>query len=600
MKKLFTFAILFSLYSIYSPAQTNSKLFDIPTSENVLSNVKGTDKIDTFAKQRATLYVLWEIAFYGMTKNYYSDNDLKKIIDLQKAEYNSTMRLVYEKYLNEAKASDSKENLDKFGVLWKKYFYHTPDFKANVIESLFNEKAKNQYYLTNGYSKKNTVTATTSSKTTQKTTDGYDNTLKAEAAYNIGLNLFTGESVEQSYEKSWDYFHDAAELGNTKALLFMGWMHSHGLGATKDYKIANEYYKKAEENKVALGSAYYDMGKIYFYGQGIEKDPQMALGYFSKASNLGNADAQYSLGYMYANGISVNQNYQEAFQWFYKAAQQKNTKAYVYLGYMYLNGQGVETDNKKALELLQFAADKNNYEGQFYVGWMYANDKVSNANYENALPFYLSLVKKGINTLSKQNRTIVYNTIVKIYSAQNKNNEAIEFAQFVRESNPDDLDFDFIMLEANLYFSANNKGKFVQLLKEAMVLDPSNEEVPYNLGVMAYEQNNYVEAATYYRKVLDLNPLHENANINQAALLTNLGNSLVEQMNSLGNTKVEDEKYNELKEKRNKLYKTAIPFLEKIISFNKESKNNAINSLINIYESLGDTENASKTKKLLN
>ena len=43
-------------------AQTNPDLYDMPTAENVFKNVMGSDNIDTYAKQRAALYLLWDIA----------------------------------------------------------------------------------------------------------------------------------------------------------------------------------------------------------------------------------------------------------------------------------------------------------------------------------------------------------------------------------------------------------------------------------------------------------------------------------------------------------------------------------------------------------
>ena len=61
------------------------------------------------------------------------------------------------------------------------------------------------------------------------------------------------------------------------------------------------------------------------------------------------AEAQYNLGLMYYKGQGVPQNYEQAAYLFKKAAKQGHRNAQDKLGGMYYNGKGVPQDDKKAI-----------------------------------------------------------------------------------------------------------------------------------------------------------------------------------------------------------------------------------------------------------
>ncbi|OIP14533.1 MAG: hypothetical protein AUK53_05240 [Betaproteobacteria bacterium CG2_30_59_46] len=62
----------------------------------------------------------------------------------------------------------------------------------------------------------------------------------------------------------------------------------------------------------------------------------------------GQVDAQYNLGVMYYSGDGVKQDYAEAAKWFRMAAEQGDKQAQYYLGSMYLNGEGVKQSESEA------------------------------------------------------------------------------------------------------------------------------------------------------------------------------------------------------------------------------------------------------------
>ncbi|CRF50309.1 hypothetical protein HHE06_01320 [Helicobacter heilmannii] len=89
---------------------------------------------------------------------------------------------------------------------------------------------------------------------------------------------------------------------------------------------------------------YYKMAKSY----DENKDYAKALQYYQKAADMGETRAYFDLGLMYFNGNGVAKDYSKALQYFQKGAKMENASSYGMLGIMYENGMGVEQDGKVA------------------------------------------------------------------------------------------------------------------------------------------------------------------------------------------------------------------------------------------------------------
>ena len=90
----------------------------------------------------------------------------------------------------------------------------------------------------------------------------------------------------------------------------------------------------------------------------------------------------------------------------------------------------------------------------------------------------------------------------------------------------------------------------------------------------------------------------ENGYLNLVALILEDETSIVEEMNSLGNSRADNAKYDILKGKRESVYSECVPILKKLISIS-ESNQEAARTLMNIYATLGDNEGFMEMKKLL-
>jgi len=124
----------------------------------------------------------------------------------------------------------------------------------------------------------------------------------------------------------------------------------------KAYSSKN-YARALKEFKAAGGKdANYNLGVMYFKGEGVKPDHLQGLEFFKKAGEQGHANAQFILGTLYDKGEDVLQDRAVAAKWYRKAAEQGHAQAQFNLGLMYTNGEGVGKDRKEAVVWLKKAA----------------------------------------------------------------------------------------------------------------------------------------------------------------------------------------------------------------------------------------------------
>lgn len=119
----------------------------------------------------------------------------------------------------------------------------------------------------------------------------------------------------------------------------------------RDYAKAMKEFK-ASGDKVSC----YNIGLMYFKGEGVAKNPATAIPWFRKSAEKGFAPAQLILGALYDKGEHLPQDRNEAVKWYRKAGEQGNVVAQYNLGIMYTNGDGIEKDRDEALIWLKKAA----------------------------------------------------------------------------------------------------------------------------------------------------------------------------------------------------------------------------------------------------
>ncbi len=183
----------------------------------------------------------------------------------------------------------------------------------------------------------------------------------------------------------------------------------------------------------------------------------------------------------------------------------------------------------------------------------------------------------------------IMKNIALIHISNGEDQKAIAAMEDAKAANPDDLTL--LQSEADMYYRMGDKEKYQEIMKGIVAKDPNNATLLYNLGVTSYEAGDHTTAIDYYKKALEIDPEMHNARINIAAAILSKEADLVEEMNSLGMSKADTKKYDELAEERKVIYREALPYLEKVMELDPNNRE-AMRTTMNIYYQIGDNDKA--------
>ena len=182
----------------------------------------------------------------------------------------------------------------------------------------------------------------------------------------IGLFIMGLAACQQNEEKSIQY-PDASDIadtitikraksGDTRAQTHLGWMYGTGNGVVKNIQKAITWYTIASNNGDKI--AQFNLGIIYGNGQGVAKDLNKAVYWYRKSAEQGLRDAQYTMGGFYDKGYGVPVDHKEAVRWYMLAANQNLPIAQNALGVSYYKGEGISQDYVKAVYWYRKAAEQ--------------------------------------------------------------------------------------------------------------------------------------------------------------------------------------------------------------------------------------------------
>jgi TPR repeat protein len=197
-------------------------------------------------------------------------------------------------------------------------------------------------------------------------------------------------------------FKAGAEHGSAASMSNLGLAYDRGIGVTRDYDKAREWYEKAAANGDARGMN--GLGQLYSDGRGVLQDYAKAFEWYEKAAVKGRGEAMLIVGFFYANGFGVRQDYAKAREWFEQAVLKGSTeqvrewladaakkdvlRAMVSLGELYLSGRGVPLDYAKAREWFEKAAAENNTDAMVNLGDLYADANGVERDYAKAREWF--------------------------------------------------------------------------------------------------------------------------------------------------------------------------------------------------------------------
>ena len=190
----------------------------------------------------------------------------------------------------------------------------------------------------------------------------------------------------------------------------------------------------------------------------------------------------------------------------------------------------------------------------------------------------------------------ILRSMAAIYKTQEEYDKSIIYLDLAKKI--DENDINLILLESNVRWEMGEVDEYQKLISKALEIEPDNVDLVFNLGVVNADKGNFDDAIGYYNKAIEIDPNYTKAYLNAAALILEKEGPIIEEMNSLGMSTADYNRYDELKIERENLYKSAIPYLEEV--YNQENDNlNAARTLKNIFSALGDTDSENKYKVIV-
>ena len=195
-----------------------------------------------------------------------------------------------------------------------------------------------------------------------------------------------------------------------------------------------------------------------------------------------------------------------------------------------------------------------------------------------------------------------------IYKNQNDYDKSLSFIEKAKAL--DENDINIVLLESNIRWEMGDVESYEKLITKALEIDPDNADLHFNLGVISSDKGKAIEtddvdkamsyynkAMSHYNKAIEIDSTYTNAYLNAAALILQKEQSIIEEMNLLGTSNADYNKYDELKIVREDIYKSAIPYLESVYELDNNNLS-AVRTLRNIYSAVDDMDNYKKYKTI--
>ncbi|MDI1314552.1 tetratricopeptide repeat protein [Prosthecobacter sp.] len=168
----------------------------------------------------------------------------------------------------------------------------------------------------------------------------------ADAQFELGLRMITGEGLKKNIEEGVKSVEKAAKQKHLRAQHVLGTLYEDGVGVKKDLAKAAEWYRSSAELGFALSQ--HSLATMYEDGKGVKKDTAKAAEWFKKAADQGSPPSQTAYASKLERGDGIDKSLSKAALWYLKAAQQDFVPAMSRLANLYYTGQGLPVDYRRA------------------------------------------------------------------------------------------------------------------------------------------------------------------------------------------------------------------------------------------------------------
>lgn len=182
----------------------------------------------------------------------------------------------------------------------------------------------------------------------------------------------TGERGDAYYAQDVEKSLKMAEDGCVRFQYLVGVAYLYGFDeqdVTQNTETGLYWLNKAVEQDAA--EAYYEIGKAYRYGVGVDIDGDKWEKYVTEAAEQGLPSAYGELMDVYRDGdkaLGIEKNDKKYFQWLKVSAESGHAPSMMNMAISYRYGYDVEVDIDKSFEWLMRAVDEDNLSAQGMAG----------------------------------------------------------------------------------------------------------------------------------------------------------------------------------------------------------------------------------------
>ncbi len=228
---------------------------------------------------------------------------------------------------------------------------------------------------------------------------------------------------------------------NPEADYYLGKAYYYGLGVEKDPKKAFVHAKKSADSKFPSGINL--LGVLYEHSDAIGKDETKAFLLYNEAANLGDTKAMNNLGWVYSKDSLLKKDIEKARFWFMRSIEHGDNDGYINLTRLYNNEENYLEALKWILKYEELEPIKFKVSYYFGIGFMY----MSLEQYDNAYKYILKATQLG----SFEATHNLYGMIRDRHIPNTKSEEAIYWLE--QASDPSKNKSDSLKLSQELLYS---------------------------------------------------------------------------------------------------------------------------------------------------
>ena len=152
-----------------------------------------------------------------------------------------------------------------------------------------------------------------------------------------------------------------------------------------------------------------------------------------------------------------------------------------------------------------------------------------------------------------------------------------------------DKEINVLLDKATIYVDLEKWEEYQNIVELVLTIEPDNYELLCNLAIVNKESGNTEEAINYINRALSIDDTNTRGLIIAGEILLKPADDILEEMNSLGYSRKEELKYDELKKQRELVIRESIAYFEKAFNIDKTNEF-LISTLSRLYSVIGDDE----------